>query len=368
MKFSYTEAGNRGLFALNDVGGYIHDISFQAGSGSGGALFSSILTLDAPAAGRLFVERCRFSGGDFVNNSVLLDGQTNATGGPGNRGIRFANCEVFGAAGTAFKCISVLHGEFTGMLMVAGGGSGGTGTVALEIGGITGAFSDGNYVHGEIAGGISLDKTTRTRIESALIQGAITNTSDVATTSIAGTWINSGTTLEHNWDGASCWYEFGSQYADRAAAYLAAAVNDVTGDGTEATIVFDTIIASTVLDFPMASVYDVATGRYSPKRAGFHRISARVAVSGTLAAHTTGEIAIKVFTSGDVEVTGSRHTLRFNPYATLAGTVSAVQINADVYIATTQYAIVTYTVSGGTKVIDLFNGSGMMTSFAAVLI
>ena len=144
-----------GVFRFGDYGFHLRDITWRATSGSGGSFVSVVLSGNAPAAGRTFVERCYFSGGDFVNYNFYVNGSTNVTvSGPSYRGIWFMGGEFFGCAVSSIKLVSVHHVFADGIFITS---SGGTSTTVLDIGGDATAYSDDIQMTGQIGGAVTMD-------------------------------------------------------------------------------------------------------------------------------------------------------------------------------------------------------------------
>lgn len=128
-------------------------------------------------------------------------------------------------------------------------------------------------------------------------------------------------------------------------AYLSAAVNDVTGDGTVYTIVFDTEI------FDRNSDFDIATGIFTAPVDGYYLLIAGCYMDEIDVAHN--DVDFRIVTSNR-----SYRLLRGHPY-NMARIGDDLQINgsaiADMDAADT--ATVSIDVDGGAKVVDILQSS-----------
>ncbi len=120
--------------------------------------------------------------------------------------------------------------------------------------------------------------------------------------------------------------------------FLASAgVSNVTGDGTNYTVIFDNE------QFDVASNYNPTTGIFTAPIAGKYLFRARVLLSGLLTTHTTQSLQLDVTPS-------VLHTVIFssNPFTT-----NTLEVSGLVNMAANDTAKVILTISGGTKVVDI---------------
>lgn len=163
----YVEASaTRGVLAFNDFGFTIRDMMLRAGSGSGGSGVSAKLTLNAPASGRSYLERCTVSMGNFCNHGVYVDGSSNTSGSPSYRGL-WMDGEYFGAAVSAVTLKSVHHWLAPGAFIT---NSGGSGLYALKVEGDAAANNDDFQFQGVIAGRVGLEWLGRSNFTSPQIE------------------------------------------------------------------------------------------------------------------------------------------------------------------------------------------------------
>ena len=104
-------------------------------------------------------------------------------------------------------------------------------------------------------------------------------------------------------------------------AILASNINNLTGDSTLATVIYDTKLVDT------ATAYNTSTGIYTCPNTGNYLIMATVTCSGVNASHTNGFMS---FITGDGE-----YTFQFDPfamssttsYATFTGSVMGKEVH-----------------------------------------
>lgn len=301
--------------------------------------------------GELHIDKCSVSLGDKVTHSVALDGTANNGASPiGERAPFMSDNLLFGAAD------SCVYGASVRMLLMANNNIaavGGTGTDALKIRGVAGAYSDAvTVVGGFLSGFIDLDKLTRGDIQTGVQMTTVKNTADVSGVVVRGkSGTGAGVVLQHNW-ADDCYYDVDENYLDRAAARVSSTVADQTGDGTSYTVIFDTLGVDTA-NYPMVKCYDTATGKYTALVSGYHSIKARVSLMGLTSSHTAAVLTIQSFTSGGSAVPSGRRTLEINPYAISVSGRATLALSADVYMSAGHYIQVAIAVSGGTKVVDI---------------
>jgi len=194
VKHYVEPTSDRGVFAFNDHGFIVRNLSVRATSGSGGSGISAILTGNAPAAGRSFIENVTVSGGDYFDQSLCIDGHTNtAVEGPSYRGVWVRDSEFFGAASSAIKLRSVHHIFMSGLFIAT---SGGTGTSALIIAGDVEAYNDDVHIFGIISGNTTMTRLSRSSFHSPL-NGNVVN--DDTCNSIAWFGANFSGVHQQNW-------------------------------------------------------------------------------------------------------------------------------------------------------------------------
>lgn len=138
-------------------------------------------------------------------------------------------------------------------------------------------------------------------------------------------------------------------------AYVSSTINNVTGDGTIYTIVFDTSL------FDQGSNFNTGTGIFTAPVAGKYMFCANVTLSDIGAAHTDG---VMLFVSNT------------HQYATCYGTTFAQSASGLLgYTATiiTSMAVndtmqVEVQVAGGTKTVDVFGSSNIYSGFSGYLL
>lgn len=137
-------------------------------------------------------------------------------------------------------------------------------------------------------------------------------------------------------------------------AYNSATDSDVTGDGTEYTVIFDTEVRD------RTSAYNNSTGVFTAQITGDYLLNARVLVSGLTTATTQFELKI---------VTSNRTYNNFELHAPANGDYKECELTvvADMDINDTAYVVIR--VTNGTKVVDV-NGTTdpMYTTFSGSLI
>lgn len=133
-------------------------------------------------------------------------------------------------------------------------------------------------------------------------------------------------------------------------AYNSVTDADVTGDGTIATVDFDTEV------YDLASNFSADT--FTAPIAGKYILCANVTIAGTLAGHTEAYIAI---------VTSNRTYYKsINAIAAKTEYSFSFSVLADMDISDT--AIVQVAVSGSTKVVDVLGSGSLYTSFSGSLL
>jgi len=140
-------------------------------------------------------------------------------------------------------------------------------------------------------------------------------------------------------------------------ARLASTLNNVTGDATVYTVVYDTEVFDQNADFNGTTTFTApVTGRYE--------LMFSAKVEGLTSSHTSGEWII---------VTSNRsYSMVINPYAARATFGGAAEYTNVVYVLAdmdaSDTATTTITVSGGTKVVDLTGSSVIYCGFSGALI
>lgn len=133
-------------------------------------------------------------------------------------------------------------------------------------------------------------------------------------------------------------------------ALLSADATDVTGDGTVATVSFDTEVFDQGGDFSSNTFTAPVTGKYY--------LSATVTVLGVLTTHT--ELDLQIVTSNRSYRTRFTNAVAYTRYYMQLDTLADMDANDTV--------TVTFTGSNGTKVIDLDGGASPNTNFSGSLI
>lgn len=353
---------NKGILTFINGGWLIEDITITAKAGSsGGAAIAQVTTgttAGTANTGSHFMNRVHISCGNGVKKTIYLNGGTNVeAAGPGLRVVMLDNCEFFGAAEWTADFQSVQHVFATNCFFATSGGTASGGV--LQVGGTASAPSDDYDFNCLIAGPISLDRLSRAKFDCLRIQGNITNTSNVTHTRIVGTY-NSGT-LQHNWDNDNCEYQLGVPYMDFAEVRLTASQSDVTGDGTKQAVIFNSVGGISTIGWDGTLVYNTgaANGRFTAKRSGPHRLNTAITLTGIAAGHTSADITIERFTSGGV--LALTKTMRINPSGLAVSGRVTLPFVKTIVMSAGDYLVVSVTVSGSTKVVDI-DGTDTFTS------
>lgn len=353
-KRTYNEGTTgRGLISAVTHGIQLRNIVFSAGSGSGGALVS-IITNGTSMVGDTLIDNCNLSGGDFVNYSLYVDGQLNSGSTLGVRDMRVTNTTIFGAANASYYIIAVRAHWNTGCNILTSGGSG---VLALAVGGVAAVYSDLVQISGGgISGQISLDKTLSGEIDIVKLGANVSNTSDVTNFTIrAGSYVAG--TLEHDWTGDSR-YEIGRAYQDRAAGYLATVASNVTGaGGTPHTIIFDTLSLG-LAGWDGTQNYNTSNGRYTAKYTGDHHFELEVCLTGITSVHTSYILKSELYTSGGVQIHSGTRQRVGNAFAQADGNGRlSIPMSCDINMSATDYVIFTIFVEevggAGSAVVDV---------------
>ena len=145
------------------------------------------------------------------------------------------------------------------------------------------------------------------------------------------------------------------KYNPLFSAYVSATVNNVTGDGTDYTVIYDTEI------FDIGGNFNTATGIFTAPVTGKYLLIPAVVVGNLGAAHTTGRPLLR---------TSNRDyaPLFDNPYAARFGAVHGYAFSAiaDMYDGDT--AFVFAYVGGGAKTVNVTGGAAPYTYFQGFLL
>ena len=144
------------------------------------------------------------------------------------------------------------------------------------------------------------------------------------------------------------WQNAGTSSAPNSAAvYLVNAIINATGDGTNYTVLFDTVI------YDPSSSYNTGNGRFTAPVTGNYLVTYTLNFSGITAAHTFGQMQVQDNTN-TINYLGAFN----NPFITASGGGS-VSWTASVVVPMTaaNYLIITTSIDNGAKVVG-FNGSG----------
>lgn len=135
-------------------------------------------------------------------------------------------------------------------------------------------------------------------------------------------------------------------------------IEDVTGDGTEYTIVFDTETIDVGGDF------NTSTGVFTAPVAGQYFFACSLILGGITSAHTTGKF---IFSVNGTEG-GSAFRGNFFNFSD-AGNNMAANISAVLVLSAADAVTVELTVDSGTKVVDVLAGGGQaLSNFQGYLI
>lgn len=135
-------------------------------------------------------------------------------------------------------------------------------------------------------------------------------------------------------------------------AYRSSTVNDVTGDGTLYTVIFNSVASP---GFDQGSNFNTTTGTFTAPVAGKYFLSFNITLSGLLVAHIDCQSLL--VTTG---VTIACNT--FNPIAIAVSGTTIFGFSTIVSMAVNDTAVVKFVVSGGTKVVDVVSSSGVPQS------
>lgn len=137
-------------------------------------------------------------------------------------------------------------------------------------------------------------------------------------------------------------------------------VTNVTGDGTAYTVVFTNVI------YNITSSYNNATGVFTAPVDGKYLITFSLMITGLTASHTSGATDIATSSAG------------LSTYAGFAGNFGALRDATNVvrtngsahcFLSAGDTVSIVLTVSGGTKVVDLFGSSASaLTFFQGILL
>lgn len=147
-----------------------------------------------------------------------------------------------------------------------------------------------------------------------------------------------------------------TNFIDGFCALKSATTNNVTGDGTEYTVIFDSEV------YDRGNVYNNSTGIFTAPRDGFYYLQAQVLVSDIDSGSLTGNIYIKT----------TPKNIRFaqaNPYVCKSGTGSfSMHGSAAMYLTAGDMAYVTITLDSGLKTTDVVGASSLYTFFSGIRI
>lgn len=127
--------------------------------------------------------------------------------------------------------------------------------------------------------------------------------------------------------------------------YAALTINDITGDGTTYDCIFNS------LNFNFNNEYNVATGVFTPSRAGQYFFGTNIAVSNTAG---LGDLEVYLVTTP-----GTYQLSKIN-CTTMTASADSIAVSgfAEVQLNAGQTAKIQLVVSGGGKIVDLLGQSG----------
>lgn len=139
-------------------------------------------------------------------------------------------------------------------------------------------------------------------------------------------------------------------------AYVTGQINNVTGDGTAYSVIFNSELFDQNADF------DTSTGVFTAPIAGKYYFNTNISLTGLLSGHTSGRV--------NIVTTGQTCTIwDGNPYA-ISDASGEIAISGGIFIDMTASgtAYVTVTVSGSTKVVDVRELFTMGSNFQGWLV
>lgn len=344
-------SGDGGASFRGTGGGIQHALIVKADGFAGGYAINILATDDNHRPGEMQLEDLTVyaSGSGQWARAINFDGTACVT--PGAKGVRDISLFKVRVAGCSDdnKYINISQGVHVHGSYVQIDTGNGTGIAGMTIDG----DSSGICLAAVEINGVVQVNDTATEVN---LQGRV-NTLDVNNASAIGSFIGSGSLLFNE----SKSFKIVSSRADAFAAKRTTSQANVTGDGTSATILYDSE------RYDKNDSFDPATGIFIAKVAGLYQFNAIVSYSGLTSSHTLHETVIIHRDSGGstqntIAVTG-------NPWATAtpSGT-SSVRLGCQLDLAAGDSVRVQGTVSNGAAVVDITGLSTTYTSFSGALL
>jgi len=138
-------------------------------------------------------------------------------------------------------------------------------------------------------------------------------------------------------------------------AYLSGNLTDVTGDGTNYTVIFDTKA------FDQGTNYSTSTGNFTAPVTGLYLLTSSITLSGVLAGNSSANLRF------NSSLSKAYRGLLFNPFTISVSGVVGVSFSLFVKLTAAENIASQIIVSNGTKVVDVLSGS-VSSFFSGALI
>lgn len=337
-----------GIFNIRDGGTLVamRDMTLRSLTGQTGGCLMSIVNTNAQALGQFSFINMGFTttGTSTHQYTIYMDGTARTTAPIGIRGVDMFGCSVFGGGISTILAKGVLKWSFIGGGCYPAGGAAGSnvrisGSAAVP----TSSF---RFAPADCSCPISLDYAS-VGVISCGIMGAITNTSNTTNVLAEGYAV----TVENNWLASTFRYTDYSSFM----AVTNAALNNVTGDGTIYTVLFQTV------QYTKGSSYDLGTGVFTILRPGMYAVNWGIALNGLGVAHTRDDSGILHRNSGGSLVNSIVKVV--NPYAISASGNATVGGSINLLCAVGDTLRLTAQVSGGAKTVNVFGAAATVYSW-----
>lgn len=247
--------------------------------------------------------------------------------------------------GTAFTATTVTQHD----VLVGGASNAITSVAPSATSGVPlisqGASSDPAFGTAVVAGGGTGVVTMTTAYAPVCAGTTATGALQVASTGLS----TSGNFLISN--GSSALPSFQKIPSVAFEANLSAPVTNVTGDSTQYTVIFDSVITQ------IGTAYNNSTGVFTAPVTGLYQFSFQFTIGGLTSSHTSGYIKI-------IPSTGPTIQSFFNPFAMSAGGFLGGNISFLIYLSATNTVNCAVQIIGGTKVVEVYGAAAGSTSFS----